>query len=184
MCLSKVCRQTRYSDEKCAYDSLGNITAMTGSVMNSFCFTGREWDTETRLYYYRARYFDPTTGRFFGEDPQGFAAGVNFYAYSLKNPTTYTDPFGLGVIVCYFPVPAGSLGDTGYGKLFRAASFKSASRTRGFVEGPLRSHFRECRLRDRTLGALDRATLLFPRALSTAGTHSVDGHAASGKSSK
>ena len=37
------------------YDSFGNIIATTGSLVNSFRYTGREWDTETSLYYYRAR---------------------------------------------------------------------------------------------------------------------------------
>jgi RHS repeat-associated protein len=38
------------------YDSFGNIVAATGTLTNSFRCTGREFDTETSLYYYRARY--------------------------------------------------------------------------------------------------------------------------------
>jgi YD repeat-containing protein len=41
------------------YDSFGNLTASTVSLTNSFRYTGREFDTETSLYYYRARYYDP-----------------------------------------------------------------------------------------------------------------------------
>jgi hypothetical protein len=44
--------------------------------------------------YYRARYYDPATGRFVSEDPIEFEAGVNFYAYVDDNPTTSTDPDG------------------------------------------------------------------------------------------
>ncbi|HET6932216.1 MAG TPA: RHS repeat-associated core domain-containing protein, partial [Candidatus Acidoferrum sp.] len=40
------------------YDSFGNIVATSGSIVNNFRYTGREWDTETSLYYYRARYYD------------------------------------------------------------------------------------------------------------------------------
>jgi len=58
-------------------------------------FTGREWDPETGLYYYRARYYDPKIGRFISEDPIGFAAGTNFYNYVENNPVRYTDPYGL-----------------------------------------------------------------------------------------
>jgi len=54
------------------YDSFGNVIATTGSLVNSFRYTGREWDTETSLYYYRARYYDPNAGRFVSEDPLGF----------------------------------------------------------------------------------------------------------------
>jgi RHS repeat-associated protein len=97
------------------YDSFGNLTASTGSLTNRYRYTGREFDTETSLYYYRARYFDPNPGRFLAEDPEGLNAGVNFYAYALNNPATYTDPFGLDVIVCFFPTPAGGFGHTGFG---------------------------------------------------------------------
>src|ERR1700674_5443528 len=42
------------------YDSFGNLTASSGSLTNSFRYTGREFDTEPSLYYYRARYYDPS----------------------------------------------------------------------------------------------------------------------------
>lgn len=48
-----------------------------------------------RLSYYRARYYDPTTGRFLSEDPTGFVAGLNFYAYVFNNPMINVDPEGL-----------------------------------------------------------------------------------------
>ncbi len=50
---------------------------------------------EPFLSYYRARYYDPATGRFLKEDPIGFAGGVNFYAYVNNSPVSYADPFGL-----------------------------------------------------------------------------------------
>ncbi len=40
------------------YDSFGNTVATSGSLVNSFQYTGREFDPETSLYYYRARYYD------------------------------------------------------------------------------------------------------------------------------
>ena len=54
------------------YDSFGNQTASSGSLTNFFRYTGREFDTETNLYYYRARYYDPVGGRFATEDPFRF----------------------------------------------------------------------------------------------------------------
>ena len=77
------------------YDSFGNIVATTGSLANSFRYTGREFDTETNLYYYRARYYDPQTGRFTSEDPIQFIAGPDFYTYVVNNPIGRVDPFGL-----------------------------------------------------------------------------------------
>ena len=46
------------------FDSFGKQAASTGSLVNPFQYTGRESDTETGLYYYRARYYDSSTGRF------------------------------------------------------------------------------------------------------------------------
>jgi RHS repeat-associated protein len=77
------------------YDSFGNLTASSGSLTNSFRYTAREFDTETSLYYYRARYYDPAAGRFLSEDPSGFREGVNFYKYGGNNAVNLTDPMGL-----------------------------------------------------------------------------------------
>jgi len=45
--------------------------------------------------YYRARYYDPTVGRFISEDPLGFIGGVDFYSYVLNRPIQMADPAGL-----------------------------------------------------------------------------------------
>jgi RHS repeat-associated protein len=77
------------------FDSLGNQTASSGSVTNSFRYTGREFDPETNLYFYRARYYDPSVGPFLSEDPLGFDDGTNFYPYVGNSSTNFNDPFGL-----------------------------------------------------------------------------------------
>jgi RHS repeat-associated protein len=46
------------------------------------------------LCYYRARYYDPATGRFLNEDPWHFDGGINFYAYTGNRVTTLIDSFG------------------------------------------------------------------------------------------
>jgi RHS repeat-associated protein len=79
------------------YDSLGNLTASTGSLVNPFRYTGREFDTETNLQYSRARYYDPATGRFLSEDPIGFRGGLNLYRYVKNQPTRYVDPTGKAI---------------------------------------------------------------------------------------
>lgn len=81
-----------------AYDSYGNLSSATGTVNNPFRYTGREFDSETGLYYYRARFYNPGSGRFVSDDPLGFNAGVNFYLYVNNNPATLTDPFGLDAL--------------------------------------------------------------------------------------
>ena len=79
-----------------AYDSFGKLTSSTGTLTNPFQYTGREFDQETALYFYRARYLDQDTGRFLSEDPVGFNGdGANFYAYMGNDPVNYDDPMGL-----------------------------------------------------------------------------------------
>jgi len=77
------------------YDSFGKVTASSGSVTNPFQYTGREADPETGLYYYRARYFDTSIGKFLNNDPIDFDGGINFYAYVGNNPVRFRDSFGL-----------------------------------------------------------------------------------------
>jgi RHS repeat-associated protein len=81
--------------ETYTYDSFGKQTASSGSLVNPFQYTGRESDAETGQYYYRARYYDQTMGRFVNEDPAGFDAGENFYAYVKNEPIDFFDPYGL-----------------------------------------------------------------------------------------
>ena len=79
-----------------SYDPFGNTISTTGSSNNNqLHYTGREQDPDTGLYNYRARIYDPSIGRFCTEDPKGFAAGVNFYAYAGNNPINGNDPYGL-----------------------------------------------------------------------------------------
>jgi RHS repeat-associated protein len=78
------------------YKSFGEIHSETGSLVQPFTFTGREYDPESGLYFYRARYYDYRAGRFLTKDPIGFAGGdVNLYRYVLNNPIKWVDPFGL-----------------------------------------------------------------------------------------
>ena len=77
------------------YDSFGKLTNSSGTITNPFQYTGRELDAETGLYYFRARYLDPTTGRFLSEDPMEFAGGdVNLYRYVYNNAGNYVDATG------------------------------------------------------------------------------------------
>ncbi len=84
------------------YDSFGNLTAQSGSVPQPYTYTSREWDPETGLYYYRARYYDPQVGRFITEDPSKLLGDddVNFYAYVRNNPINAIDPLGLFLFGC------------------------------------------------------------------------------------
>lgn len=57
--------------------------------------TGREYDREIGLYYYRARYYSADLGRFISRDPIGVKDNVNLYSYVGNNSVKYIDPMGL-----------------------------------------------------------------------------------------
>ena len=79
-----------------SYDAYGNFESRSETVANPYAFTGREYDAESGLFYYRARYYDANTGRFISEDPIGFGGGdANLYRYVFNNPVMYRDPSGL-----------------------------------------------------------------------------------------
>lgn len=80
--------QTNYT-----YEPFGKTTTSGAVSNNSYQYTGRENDG-TGLYYYRARYYDPTLQRFISSDPIGLAGGLNTYAYVFNNPMRSTDPTG------------------------------------------------------------------------------------------
>jgi RHS repeat-associated protein len=85
-----------------SYDSFGSITAQSdSSVVFRYGYTGREFDKESGLYYYRSRPLDPFTGRFIHEDKIGFAGGdLNLSRYVGNSPLKFTDPTGLIVEGC------------------------------------------------------------------------------------
>jgi len=85
--------QARYQ-----YDAFGNSRSTTGSSKNVFGFTGHEKDPETGLYYFKARYYDPTLGQFLTQDAfEGMTdtpPSLHKYVYAYGNPTVWVDPDG------------------------------------------------------------------------------------------
>jgi RHS repeat-associated protein len=76
------------------YGAFGNVIDKTEIVTNPYGYTGRRFDSESGLMYYRARYYSPATGRFLSVDPIKFSGGMNFYVYSQNNPINFVDPSG------------------------------------------------------------------------------------------
>ena len=94
------------------YDSFGNLSLSNGTMVNSLRYTGRDFDSETGLYYYRVRHYDSTIGRFLTEDPwdaDPLYEGSNLYSYVENDPLNYTDPLGLYSVAPGVPAPSAAL---------------------------------------------------------------------------
>ncbi|WP_426984539.1 RHS repeat domain-containing protein [Brevibacillus borstelensis] len=80
------------------YDTWGNLTAKTEGMSNPFTYSWEILDGETGFYYLRARYYDPTVGRFISEDTDKGQVdnplSLNRYTYTWNNPLRYLDPTG------------------------------------------------------------------------------------------
>ena len=94
------------------YDAFGNLLAKTGSTPNNYLYRGEQYDSDLGMYYLRARYYNPLTGRFMSRDPkeykplrpdqQLFDAEVqpidvmklHTYLYAAADPVNRIDPMG------------------------------------------------------------------------------------------
>jgi RHS repeat-associated protein len=80
----------------------GNGGSLPSSVLGlRYLFQGREYSWAIHaawggagLYYFRARYYDPSTGRWLSNDPIGISGGLNQYAFCANNPVMFVDPEG------------------------------------------------------------------------------------------
>jgi RHS repeat-associated protein len=92
--------------ERYAYTAYGQPTILdaSGTVLQTsnfslrYSFTGREWDATLGLYHFRARWMNPSAGRFVGRDPIGYEGSpYDLYEYCESNPIRFLDPFGYGI---------------------------------------------------------------------------------------
>ncbi|MBI9100659.1 MAG: RHS repeat-associated core domain-containing protein [Spirochaetaceae bacterium] len=75
------------------FTPFGEETGASGFLERDGFYTGKKIDSDTGLYYFNARWYDPALGRFITEDP--IKDGTNWFAYVSNNPLIYTDPTGL-----------------------------------------------------------------------------------------
>jgi RHS repeat-associated protein len=96
------------------------LATQASQIGNSVTFTGRQFDPESGLYYFRQRFLHAQLGLFIARDPCGMSAGDNnLYRYALSAPTNFLDPFGEAIII-----------DT---KASRQSTFKDLMLQRGFA---------------------------------------------------
>lgn len=93
-----------------AFDVLGRMTSVADAVgtpvdpanaalIQSLGFSAQPFDAESGLWFYRARYYDPSLGRFISEDVIAGALSLpqtlNAYTFVANNPLRNRDPLGL-----------------------------------------------------------------------------------------
>jgi RHS repeat-associated protein len=87
------------------FDSFGNKINSTGTTPNNYLYRGEQWDSDLGLYYLRARYYNPLTGRFMSGDPEDGhpwdPKSLHKYLYAGADPVNATDPTGKDELVDY-----------------------------------------------------------------------------------
>jgi RHS repeat-associated protein len=84
------------------YDAFGNKLNSTGSTPNNYLYRGEQYDPDLGLYYLRARYYNPLTGRFLSRDPDDHGQmdpnQLHKYLYADGDPANGVDPTGRGSV--------------------------------------------------------------------------------------
>jgi RHS repeat-associated protein len=93
-----------------AYDPWGVQTEAADALgaKNKYRYTGEAIDPESGLVFLRARYYDPSLGRFLSSDPLGALMPSNAYVYANASPTNLVDPTGLSSDPVGMTLPAAS----------------------------------------------------------------------------
>ena len=74
---------------------VGRRVSASALATSRYRFQCREWSAATGLVNFRARWYDPVTGRWLSKDPIGLSGGLNLYAFCGNDPVNSLDPFGL-----------------------------------------------------------------------------------------
>jgi len=85
------------------YDLWGNPEATNSGITQPFLYSGEYWDATIGLQYLRARWYDPSVGRFITKDTYEGELNnpltLNLYTYVHNNPLRYIDPSGHDAII-------------------------------------------------------------------------------------
>jgi RHS repeat-associated protein len=90
----------QYMVARYLYDPFGRLLGQWGKLAeaNVYRFSSKEWDANTRLYYYLYRFYEPDLQRWLNHDPIEEDGGVNLYQFVGNNPANLVDPLGLSSV--------------------------------------------------------------------------------------
>jgi RHS repeat-associated protein len=134
------------------YDAFGNSFTKQGTTPNVYLYRGEQYDPDLGLYYLRARYYNPATGRFMSRDPEdGYAkdpASLHKYLYAGGDPVNMIDPTGRDLFDTVLVTGGSQAGEAGYyvtlagiatcvgGVLTTAGAIAEAGSLRAFFNSP------------------------------------------------
>jgi RHS repeat-associated protein len=99
---------TSGTTEQYLYDAFGNLRAGPQTPQTAYLYAGQQFDADSGLYYLRARFYQPGSGRFLSRDtfspPLNEPSELNRYSYVANNPINAIDPSGYSAIVQYTQV--------------------------------------------------------------------------------
>jgi RHS repeat-associated protein len=108
--IDRIPRRQKFIDTY-EYDAYGNKVNSTGTTPNNYLYQGEEWDSDLGLYYLRARYMNPLTGRFLSRDPEdgdySNPASLHKYLYANGDPVNAEDPTGREALVATAEIDLG-----------------------------------------------------------------------------
>ena len=99
------------------FDAFGNKFTVSGTTPNNYLYRGEQYDPDLGLYYLRARYYNPLTGRFMSRDPEDGIdtdpGTLHKYIYAKGDPVNLADPTGKAAAAPTMPGAGGALGEYG-----------------------------------------------------------------------